>query len=126
MKKTLLAILLISALSLTASAQSPGSKLSEEQKKELKAKMDAYRAQLNLSEEQETKVEAVNAEYIEELSKLKESNASRMKKYKALKQANQTRDRKMKEILTADQYKIFKAQQQEMKEELKARRSSGG
>lgn len=126
MKKTLLAILLISAFGLAASAQSPGSKLSEEQKKELKAKMDAYRAQLNLSEEQETKVEAVNAEYIEELSKLKESNASRMKKYKALKQANQNRDRKMKEILTADQYKIYKAQQQEMKEELKARRSNAG
>lgn len=126
MKKTLLAILLISAIGLAARAQSPGSKLSEEQKKELKAKMDAYRVQLNLSEEQETKVEAVNAEYIEELSKLKESNASRMKKYKSLKQANQNRDRKMKEILTADQYKIYKAQQQEMKEELKAHRSNAG
>ncbi len=40
-----------------------------------------------------------------------------MSKYKKLKSLNAERDKKMKEVLTKDQFKIYKQQQQEMKDE---------
>lgn len=122
MKKAFIGIMLIFSFALSTKAQT-NRQLSDEQKKEFKAKMEAYKAELKLTEEQQPKFEAVNLQYFEELSKLKGDTGSKLSKYKKFRKINDDRDKQMKEILTADQYKVYKKQQGEVKKELKARRS---
>jgi hypothetical protein len=95
------------------------SKLTEEQKKEFKEKQEAYKAKLNLTEDQATKMEAINMTWLEGLSALKGSSGPKLSKYKRFKSLNNERDTQAKKILTEEQYKLFKQQQKEMKEELK-------
>jgi hypothetical protein len=123
MKKVFIGILLIFSCALTTKAQTTR-QLSEEQKKELKEKMEAYKAELNLSEEQQPKFEEINLQFAEDLSKLKSDNGSKLSKYKKFKKLTDERNRKMKELLTDEQYKIFKSHQDEVKKELKSKRST--
>jgi hypothetical protein len=123
MKKIILLVMLFTAIFQSVNGQTDKSKLNDEQKKELKAKMDEYRAKLNLSSDQQVKVEAINADYIEALSGIKGAGGSKMNRYKKFKQVKNERDKKMKEVLTREQYKIYKEQQQELKKEVKARRT---
>lgn len=123
MKKVFIGILLIFSCALSTKAQT-SRQLSEEQKKELKEKMEAYKAELNLSEEQQPKFEEINLQFAEDLSKLKSDNGSKLSKYKKFKKLTDERNRKMKELLTDEQYKIFKSHQDEVKKELKSKRST--
>lgn len=125
MKKVIISMMFFAALTVSTHAQTSKPKLTEEQKKEMKAKLDAYRESLNLSDEQKSKAEEVNMEYMEALSKIKENGGSRMSRYKKFMQASNNRDKKMKEILTKEQHKIYKEHQEEFKEELKNRRAKG-
>jgi len=100
------------------------SKLTEEQKKELAAKMKTYRAELNLSEEQQERMKAINTTYFEGLAALKASRGSRLSKLKQFRALSETRDEEMKRILDKEQYKRYKAMQNEMKSEIKSRRKS--
>lgn len=99
------------------------SKLTEEQKKEFKAKQEAYKAKLNLTDEQATKMDEINMTYLEGLSGLKQSSGSKLSKLKKFKSLSSERDSKVKKILTEEQYKIYKEQQKEMKEDFKEQRS---
>lgn len=123
MKKVFIGILLIFSCALTTKAQTTR-QLSEEQKKELKAKMEAYKAELNLSEEQQPKFEEINLQFAEDLSELKNANGSKLSKYKKFKKLTDERNKKMKELLTDEQYKIYKSHQDEVKKELKSKRSN--
>lgn len=116
-------MLLILSCTLSTKAQTTR-QLSEDQKKELKAKMEAYKAELNLTEEQQPKFEEINLQFAEEMSKLKGDNGSRLSKYKKFKKITDERNKKMKELLTDEQYKIFKSHQDEVKKELKSKRSN--
>lgn len=122
MKKSILLIVLSLALVAGVQAQATKTKLTEEEKKELKAKMDDYKARLKLTPEQEEKVETINMDFLEALSKIKEDGGSKMSRYKKFKRASSDKDKKMKEVLTSEQYKIYKEQQEEFKEEMKSRR----
>lgn len=117
-------LMLLCALLATAVTGFTQSKLTEEQKKEFKEKQAAYKAKLNLTEEQAAKMEEINQTYFEGLSALKQSSGSKLSKYKKFKSLNNERDAKARKILTEDQYKLFKQQQKEMKEELKENRSN--
>lgn len=123
MKKVILGVILIFSCALSTKAQTTR-QLSDEQKKELKAKTEAYHAELNLTDEQQPKFDEINLQFAEELSKLKRDSGSKLSKYKKFKELNDERNRSMKEILTDDQYKIFKEHQQEVRKELKAKRSN--
>lgn len=123
MKKVFIGILLIFSCALTTKAQTTR-QLSEEQKKELKAKMEAYKAELNLSEEQQPKFEEINLQFAEDLSELKNADGSKLSKYKKFKKLTDERNKKMKELLTDEQYKIYKSHQDEVKKELKSKRSN--
>jgi Spy/CpxP family protein refolding chaperone len=110
------------SFSFVASAQTARPKLSEDQKNDLKAKMEVYKAELNLTAEQQPKFEEINLQFAEALAKLKEDNGSKISKYRKLKAATSERNKKVKDILTAEQYKVFQAHQNDMKEELQSRR----
>ncbi|AXY73293.1 hypothetical protein D3H65_04555 [Paraflavitalea soli] len=120
--KMLVLLLLLLGTAATGFTQS---KLTEEQKKEFKEKQEAYKAKLNLTEDQATKMEAINMTYLEGLSALKQSSGSKLSKYKKFKSLNNERDAQAKKILTEEQYKLFKQQQKEMKEDFKEQRSKG-
>jgi flagellar biosynthesis component FlhA len=123
MKKVGIGILLIFSSALAVQAQT-SRQLSEEQKKELKAKMETYKAELRLTEEQQAKFEEINLQFAQELSTLKDDNGRRMSKYKKFKKITDERNSSMKALLTPDQYKIFKAHQDEVKKDLKSRRAN--
>jgi Spy/CpxP family protein refolding chaperone len=110
------------SFSFAASAQNARAKLSEDQKNDLKVKMEAYKAKLNLTVEQQPKFEEINLQFAEALAKLKEDNGSRISKYRKLKAATGERNKKVKDILTTEQYKVFQAHQDDMKEELQSQR----
>lgn len=118
--KMLVLLMLLLGAAATGFTQS---KLTEEQKKEFKEKQAAYRAKLNLTEDQSAKMDTINMEYFEGLAALKESSGSKLSKLKKFKSLSSDRDAKAKKILTEEQYKLFKQQQKEMKEELKEQRS---
>ena len=123
MKKLIIFAMLLAICSLSSYAQTSSSRLTEEQKNEWKARLDAYREKLNLTDEQKPKVEEANMDYLAALAEIRESGGSKLSKYRKYKQANNERDKKMKGILSKEQYKIYKEQQEEFKEELKARRT---
>lgn len=124
MKKIINITALLTLLILVASQASAQSKMTDEQKKEAKAKYQAYREKLNLTEEQSKKVDAINSDWIEGLADLKSSNVGKMAKYKKYKALKSDRDQRMKEVLTKDQYKIYQQQQQEMKDDFQERRAN--
>jgi hypothetical protein len=98
------------------------SKLTEEQKKELQAKYQEYKAKLNLTEAQEEKVQAINVTYFEGLASLKESGGSKLSKLKTYRKMSDEKDRQMKAVLDATQYETYKKMQKEMREEFKNKR----
>jgi hypothetical protein len=108
-------------LSATVLAQS---KLTDEQKNEAKAKYEEYKQKLNLNDTQSKKVDAINTTYFEGIAELKSSNASKLSKYKKFKSLSSERDKQMKDVLTKDQYKMYKEQQHERKDEFKQRRAN--
>ncbi|WP_207513603.1 hypothetical protein [Longitalea luteola] len=115
------ALVVITLGAINASAQS---KMTEAQKTEAKARYQEYKEKLNLTEEQSKKVDAINTTWFEGISELKNSNGSKLAKYKKYKSLNAEKDRKMKEVLTKEQFKIYKQQQDERKEEFKQRRAN--
>jgi hypothetical protein len=116
-----LMLLFVLLVAMNSSAQS---KMTEEQRQEAKDKYQAYKKELNLSEDQSKKVDAINTTWFEGIAELKKSDASKMARYKKLKSLNAERDKKMKEVLTKEQFKIYKQQQEERKEEFKQRRAN--
>lgn len=123
MKNLIVYLTLIVSMSFTASAQSTSPRLTEDQKMELKAKMAAYKAELKLTPVQQPKFDEINLKFVETLATLKEDNGSRLSKYRKLKTVSDERNKKMKAMLTPDQYKIFKAHQGDLKNDLKSRRA---
>ncbi|MBB5438917.1 hypothetical protein HDC92_002601 [Pedobacter sp. AK017] len=118
-RKLICTMVMATMISLTGYAQS---KLTETQKKEMKEKYEAYKAQLNLNEEQAVKMEEINTAYFEGLAGLKQSSDSKISKYRKFKSLSSERDEKVKNILDEEQYKRYKAQQKEMKSNLKSKR----
>lgn len=122
--KNLTALLVMVTLMTLAQNVWAQSGMTEEQKKEAKARYEAYKEKLNLSDEQAVKVDAINKAYFEELAKLKNSDDRKMAKYRKLKDLKSDRDKKMKEVLNEDQYKLYKEFQEEMEKEIKERKQA--
>jgi len=98
-------------------------RLSESERQEVLAKMETYKEKLGLSEEQEVKVKAINAEHFERIESLKKSNASRLSKYKSFKALRDEKNEKMKAVLNEEQYQTYLEMQKEIKSNVKKRRN---
>ena len=126
MKNTLKILLLLAAIVMTSTVNAQtGSKLTEEEKAEARARYEAYQEQLNLTEKQSEKVEEINMIYFEGLSELRKSNKTRFAKYREWKSLSKTRDKEMKAVLDHQQYETYKEFQADMKEEFKEKRKNG-
>ena len=124
MKKIINIAVMLLFVTLTANHASAQSKMTEEQKKEARARYQEYKEKLNLTDDQSGKVDAINTTWFEGISALKNSDDSKLAKYKKLKSLNADRDKQMKAVLTKDQFKIYKQQQEERKEAFKQRRAN--
>jgi Spy/CpxP family protein refolding chaperone len=124
MKRITNIIVLLLLVTITATNASAQSKMTDEQKKEAKARYQEYKEKLNLTDDQSKKVDAINTTWFEGISALKNAEDTKMAKYKKLKSLNADRDKQMKEVLTKDQFKIYKQQQEERKEAFKQRRAN--
>lgn len=111
---SLAALLLLISLSGNVMAQS---KMTEQQKQEMKVRFEAYQAKLNLTDEQKPKVQDINANYFEALSGLRESSASKLDKFRKYRDLKAEKDKKMKEVLTKEQYQMYTEFQKETREE---------
>ena len=120
--KSLFRIMLLLLAVLSPAFVNAQSKLSEEKKKELQERFETYKTQLNLTEDQQEKVKAINTAYFEELAGIKESGGSKLAKLKAFRKISDKHDKEMKGVLDKDQYNTYKKMQQEMKEEMKSKR----
>ncbi len=108
------AMTLLVTLSVTGFAQS---RLTDQQKQEIKARYEAYKRMLNLTPEQQPQVEKINQDYFEGLSKLRESSESRLSKFKKFRELKSKKDKKMKSVLTPEQFKIYTDYQEEVRDE---------
>lgn len=121
--KSLFTIMLLLLAVLAPGLVNAQSKLTEEKKKELQEKFETYKAQLNLTEAQQEKVKVINTAYFEELAGIKESGGSKLAKLKAFRKLSDKRDKEMKAVLDKDQYATYQKMQQEMKEEIRNKRT---
>ncbi|MEE6188058.1 hypothetical protein PIECOFPK_01823 [Mycovorax composti] len=124
MKKTFIAILITQTLLGNVSAQTNRADSFKADKEEMQAMMIAYKEKLNLSSEQERKMEAINKQYIADLNAIKSSNATKLNKLKKLRAANERKDQQMKKILNSQQYAIYKAEQEKIKQKIKENRNN--
>lgn len=122
MKKNMMKWLLTLMVVVWAGGATAQTRLSAEQKEALLKQVETYRAELNLSEEQQEKVKAINTQYAEGLAALKNAGGSRMEKFKRFRTLSETRDAEMKNVLDKEQYKRYKELQQDMRQEIKSRR----
>jgi hypothetical protein len=118
-KITALLVLVIGATQVSAQ-----SRMTEAQKAEAKAKYQELKQKLNLTEDQSKKVDAINTTWFEGIADLKQSNEPKLAKRSKFKSLNNTRNKQMKDVLTKEQFKVYRAQQKEMKEEFKQRRAN--
>ena len=112
--------LLMVVISTTVIAQQ--GELSADQKKEAKAKIEAYLKRLNLSEDQKPKVKEIVKRYRAQMTEVKKSDDSRFKKMGKLKELNQKKNEEMKVLLNDEQYKVYEEIQAEKRAQAKARR----
>jgi hypothetical protein len=106
-------------LSFSLQAQS---RMTEEQKAEAKAKYEAYREKLALTDEQSIKVEAINTTFFEGIAGLRTSNETRVSKFKQYRKLQSDKDRQMKDVLDERQFRLYKEFQAEIKEDFKENR----
>lgn len=92
------------------------------QKQEALEKYQANRAKLNLTEEQEQKVNTIDSVYLVSLEGLRKEGGSKLSKLRKFKDMTATKDKQMKAVLDKEQYKTYTAQQKEMKEAVKNKR----
>ena len=124
MKKVLIAFLIFSTLALSSNLAiaQQGTKLSEEEKKQLKEQVTQDFERLNLSEEQKEKYKEISFKYAQKLKSVKEMGGSRYSKYQKLKSIRDSKNAEMKKALSKEQYKIYLEIQEKRMEEIKSRR----
>jgi hypothetical protein len=93
-------------------------KSSEERAKMLTENM---KKNLSLADDQYEKVYTINLVFVTKALQIRNSGGGRLGKARKLKSADGDRDKMLKGVLTEEQYKKFKAQKAENREEMKKR-----
>ena len=115
-------ILTIACIMILASSTYAQSKMTEKEKEEAIARYRTYMERLNLTEEQKPQVEEINMRFSTGISNMKKSNTSKLEKFRTFKSLSSARDGEMKKVLTKDQYAIYKANQEEQRENFRQQR----
>jgi len=113
MKIALLVLVLVSMNVLYAQDKS-----NEERAKMLTGNM---KKNLALSDDQYEKAYTINLAFVTKASQIRNGGGGRLGKARKLKSADGDRDKMLKGVLTEEQYKKFKEQKKENREEMKKR-----
>ncbi len=88
---------------------------------------DKMKTSLSLTDEQYSKVEAINLDFATAASALRKSNeAARNEKFNAYKDLSKKRKESLKSVLTEEQLKTMEAQQKEHRDKMKDKRKGNG
>lgn len=116
-------LLLLLAGNTAAWAQTRPSAPVQESKENRQERVEDRKAQRNeklgLSDDQSAKLDAINQSFREEAKAV--HNKQKEQRKSELESLQQKRESAVKEILTADQFKLWKADQQKMKEQRKGK-----
>lgn len=111
--KKLMIIALLASMTVAAQAQEKDRKTPQER---AKLRTEHMTKELELSPEQQAKVEAINLKYADQVEAVRaESEAERTAKREAAEAMHAAHDAEMKAVLTADQYTKWVAKKQEAK-----------
>jgi len=78
---------------------------------------------LDLDSAQVVRVSSINLNYARKMDPIIAGNGSRLTKLRAFQQVSAAKEKELQKVLSPEQFRQFKQQQQEMKEQLKKRRS---
>jgi hypothetical protein len=78
---------------------------------------------LHLDSAQVLKVASINLSYARKMDPVISGSGSRLSKLRAFQQVNAAKEKELQMVLSRQQFRQFKQQQQEMKQELKKRKS---
>jgi hypothetical protein len=81
---------------------------------------------LKLTDEQLAKVQDLNMEYAKKNEEVKNKTTNREDRHREIKKNQDEKDAKLKTILTTEQFKTYEAKKDEMKEEMKQKKTEGG
>jgi Spy/CpxP family protein refolding chaperone len=95
----------------------------QDKSNEERAKMltENMKKNLSLTEDQYEKAYTINLAFVSKVSQIRDSGGGRLGKARKLKSADGDRDKMLKGVLTEEQYKKFKEQKAENREEMKKR-----
>lgn len=113
MRILLLAVLILSAAPLYAQDKS-----NEERAKSLTENM---KQNLSLNDDQYEKAYTINLAFVNKATQVRNSGGGRLAKMRKLKDADGERDKMLKGVLNDEQYKKFKEQKSENRQEMKKR-----
>lgn len=88
-----------------------------EQRAQLQTGM--MKSKLQLSDEQTTKVAAINLKYAKQMEPVIKGEGSKLSKYREAKKINEQKDAELKQVFTEDQFSRYEKAKEEMKEAMK-------
>ncbi len=120
----ILTIATVILLSQTALAQSRMDKLMTNTTPEERAELQTKNMQesLSLSDQQYQLVHDLNLKYARRMQSIYNNDGGKLQKLKSMKATSEEKDRELKGILDSRQYKLYKDQKEEMKENARKQR----
>lgn len=77
------------------------------------------KTKLQLSEEQTTKVAAINLKYAQKMEPVIKGDGGKLAKFREVKKINEQKDGELKQVFTEEQYATYEKAKEQMKEEMK-------
>lgn len=114
-------VILLSVLSLFTSASlhaqvEEGSSLTPEER--ATKWTEWMKKELNISADQETKVQTINLKYAQQTESLREKDGSRKSRFKEAKSIDDAKDNELKAIFTSEQFNIYQEKKREMQKKI--------
>ena len=125
MKNSIATVCLILAVLLFAGNASAQQNRLNETSAEERAQLQTQRMKetLKLDSLQLAQVTSINLSYARKMDPVIAGSGSRLSKLRAYQQINASKEKELQQVLNPDQFKQFKQQQQQIREQLKKRRS---
>ncbi|HEY9046444.1 MAG TPA: hypothetical protein VIN08_11135 [Ohtaekwangia sp.] len=111
----------LTTLSLSVQAQDKLDKLFSETTPEQRAQLqtDNMQEKLQLSDEQKTKVYAINLKYAQKMEDTYRAGGGKLQRLRSMKVVANEKDGELKNVLNKEQYKLYETYKDEMKENVK-------
>lgn len=110
-------VMLAGVLQLQAQSVEDFKNTTPEQRAQIQTNL--MKTKLQLSEEQTTKVAAINLKYARQMEPVIKGDGGKLAKYREVKKINEQKDAELKQVFTEEQYATYEKAKEQMKEEMK-------